>query len=226
MSIDHRTLSTLGQSSGGCYYLEFEALISTSAIFTYGNQGALKPGCKTSEHAIVYFNGTQPMLLDGEFERGLTKDPIMIDPSQEAIERGEQMHYTSRLRCGKVFSIEWNVKVRDIGMVSSRDRSKLIQYFKEEDKSGFDLDEENDYTPQTQAQFSISSLQIPHTAHQSQQSSATSQYQQPRRQDQWSRGGYQYPQQHQQQYQQPAFGYTQSPQFNSGTSHDPYAYQR
>lgn len=76
-------------------------------------------------------------MLEGEWERGMTKDPIMIIPTDTR----EVMEPASRLRCGKIYSIEWNVKLRDIGMVSDHDRTKLLQYFNEEQENGFDNDE-------------------------------------------------------------------------------------
>lgn len=44
------------------------------------------------------------------------------------------MSPASRLRFGKVYPIEWNVKVKDIGMIVPEDLSKLILYWKEEDQ--------------------------------------------------------------------------------------------
>jgi hypothetical protein len=109
-----------------------------SAISTYGGQGVLKPGCKASEHTIVYLAGTQPNPLYGEREKGLTKDAIEIKPCEAT----ELMQPTSRLRFGKIHSIEWNVKVRDIGQVSRKHMSKLLRYFKEEQGNGFDNDDD------------------------------------------------------------------------------------
>jgi hypothetical protein len=76
------------------------------------------------------------MQIPGERERGMTKEPIMIEPTDV----GEKMKGTSRLRCGKIYSIEWNVKVRDIGMVSAQDKTKLLEYYREEQRQGFDPD--------------------------------------------------------------------------------------
>jgi hypothetical protein len=78
----------------------------------------------------------------------MTKDPIMIEPT----EANEEMLVASRLRCGKIHSIEWNVKVRDIGMVCSRDRTKLIKYYQEERGNGFDPDSDvnDEQMPQPQ----------------------------------------------------------------------------
>jgi hypothetical protein len=113
-------------------------LTKSSAISTYGGQGALKRGCKASEHTIVYLRGTQPLWMPGERERGMTKDPIMIEPTDTL----ETMQPSSRLRCGKIHIIEWNIKVRDIGMMASRDKTKLLHYYRDEQNEGFDPDDD------------------------------------------------------------------------------------
>lgn len=109
-----------------------------SAISTYGKQGTLKSGCAAGEHTIVHLTGSQPIYLYGEYERGMTKDPIEIEPTHSS----ETMEPTSRLRFGKMYSIEWNVKVKDIGLVSRRHMSKLMRYHKQEEENGFDNDVE------------------------------------------------------------------------------------
>ncbi|KAF1930299.1 uncharacterized protein M421DRAFT_418617 [Didymella exigua CBS 183.55] len=111
--------------------------IYACAISTYGKRGTLKRGCNASEHTAVYLEGSNPYTLQGEWERGMTKDPIMITPTNPQ----EFMEPTSRLRCGRIYSIEWNVKVKDIGMVATHDRTKLLQYFSEEQENGFDVDD-------------------------------------------------------------------------------------
>jgi hypothetical protein len=111
-----------------------------SAISTYGNQGTMKYGCRASEHSIVYLSGSQPISLPGEWEKGMRKDPIEI----VATDATETMLPASRLRFGKIYSIEWNVKVRDIGQVAGKHMSKLVKYYKEEEKYGFDDDEDPD----------------------------------------------------------------------------------
>jgi hypothetical protein len=93
--------------------------------------------------------------IPGERERGMTKDPIMIDPTDPL----ETMQPSSRLRCGKIHSIEWNVKVRDIGMVASHDKAKLLGYYKEEQNKGFDPDDDLESASPPQPPFSFSQTQ-------------------------------------------------------------------
>jgi len=99
----------------------------------------MKPGCNASEHTIVYLKPGQPYYIPGEYERGMTKDPIAI----EATDPNEEMRPKSRLRFGKAVSIECNVKVRDIGMVAAEHRSKLLYYFQTEQDIGFEPDEDD-----------------------------------------------------------------------------------
>jgi hypothetical protein len=68
----------------------------------------------------------------------MVKAPIAIVPSSQ----DEEMKPQSRLRFGKVFSIECNVKVRDIGMVAPEDRSRLAEYYQDEMNIGFEPDDE------------------------------------------------------------------------------------
>jgi len=98
----------------------------------------MKRGCAASEHTIVHLTGSQPTYLPGEWERGMKKDPIEIEPTLAS----ETMEPASRLRFGKIHSIEWNVKVRDIGLVSRKHMSRLMRYYKQEEENGFDNDDE------------------------------------------------------------------------------------
>ena len=105
---------------------------SFSAIATYSGNGTLKRGCNPREHAIIYNTGVHPSTcyLAGEWEAGLQKDPIEVTPADDS----SRLTPTSRIRFGKVYSIEWNVKVKDIGMVIDSDMSKLLAYWAAEDR--------------------------------------------------------------------------------------------
>jgi hypothetical protein len=108
-----------------------------SAITTYGQRGVLKGGCNAQEHTIVHLRNRPAYPLPGEYEKGMTKEALMIDPTDPA----EEMSPISRLRLGKVVSIECNVKVRDIGMIAREHRSKLLEYYQQEQDTGFEPDE-------------------------------------------------------------------------------------
>jgi hypothetical protein len=104
-------------------------MLTNSPITTYSGRGTTKQGCRPSEHAIVYFSGTTPRYVEGEYGNGMTTDPIEIVPA----DRNATMDPASRLRFGKTFPVEWNVKVKEIGRVASHDMAKMIQYWQEED---------------------------------------------------------------------------------------------
>ncbi|KZM25422.1 uncharacterized protein EKO05_0000502 [Ascochyta rabiei] len=138
------------------------------AITTYGRRGVTKPGCNAADHSVVYLNGKLPIMYSGEAEQGLVKDPIMIMPT----DANEAMDPSSRLRYGKMYPIEWNVKFRDVGMVSPRDRTKLMRYFKESQQAGFDSDTDDDTEdgadepqPYRQASSQYSYSHGPHSGH-------------------------------------------------------------
>jgi hypothetical protein len=61
----------------------------------------------------------------------------MIDPTDPK----ETMPPESRLRLGKVVSVDCIVKVRDIGMVVPEHRLKLLEYYQQEQDNGFEPDE-------------------------------------------------------------------------------------
>jgi hypothetical protein len=67
----------------------------------------------------------------------MTKDPLMIDPTDPT----EELPPESRLRLGKVVTVECNVKVRDIGMVIPEHRSKLLDYYRQEQENDFEPDD-------------------------------------------------------------------------------------
>lgn len=58
----------------------------------------------------------------------MDKEPIEIVPADSSI----TIDAASRLRFGKTYPIEWNVKIKDIGMVHPDHLSKLIMYWEEE----------------------------------------------------------------------------------------------
>lgn len=74
----------------------------------------------------MYNSGINPesCYLPGERERGLFKEPIAVD----AADINSHLTRESRIRFGKIFSIEWNVRVKDFGIVTDRDLSTLLAH--------------------------------------------------------------------------------------------------
>ncbi|KAF2469458.1 uncharacterized protein BDR25DRAFT_229170 [Lindgomyces ingoldianus] len=108
---------------------EMRNFVYACPITTYSGRGTAKPGCDPSEHAIVYFSGSTPQLVREENEKSieLQKEPIGVNPADTSL----RMHPASRIRFGKAYPIEWNVKVKDIGDVLPADRTRLWRYYLE-----------------------------------------------------------------------------------------------
>ncbi|KAI9814564.1 MAG: hypothetical protein M1827_003119 [Pycnora praestabilis] len=93
-------------------------------ISTYGDRGTTKRGVDSSTHAIIYTSNIPPELL--ATEEGMTKDPIGVQP-----EGDDKLAPTSRVNFGKVYTVEHNVKVKGIGMVTIDGLSKLMRYWRD-----------------------------------------------------------------------------------------------
>ena len=92
-------------------------------ISTYGGRGTLKPGLNPESHAIIYMSNTFPRREQEETK--MTKEPISIDPAQ-----GQKLHQMSRINFEKVYTVEHNVKVMNVGNTSSNSMPKLTQYWR------------------------------------------------------------------------------------------------
>lgn len=133
---DSTSSSAIVSDSGNDVYLQIRRFVVVAvqygyvhacSISNYRDQGTLAPGCDPREYTIVYLSGTRPCFLEGEFERGMTKDPIEIMPT----EPGLTLPPSCRLRFGKTYPVEWNVKVKDIGKVAPEHLTKLVEYWRQ-----------------------------------------------------------------------------------------------
>ena len=79
---------------------------------------------RQSSHTIVY-TGQRPPTRRAE-EAEMMKDPIRVIPSNA----NEKLDPMARINFGKVYPIEHNVKVKEIGQVDEESIPKLRQYFK------------------------------------------------------------------------------------------------
>lgn len=68
--------------------------------------------------------------FQGERSNGLYKEPIEVLPADSSA----FLTAPSRIRFGKAYPIEWNVKVKDIGVVADEDMGRLLRYFADEDR--------------------------------------------------------------------------------------------
>jgi hypothetical protein len=104
-------------------------LSDVSAISTYKNQGTFKNGCDPREHAVIYNAGIHPDSCYFQGEKAMmTKAPIQVTPADASA----GLRKESRIRFGKIYSIEWNVKVKDIGMVCADDLGTLVEHHNKE----------------------------------------------------------------------------------------------
>jgi len=92
-------------------------------ISTYGGQGAAKRDVRAEDHAIVYpTDDPEP-----DSDENLSKEPfgIIIE------EPGETIDPKSRIDFGKVYTVEHNLKVMNVGRIHSADKNRLLRYFNE-----------------------------------------------------------------------------------------------
>ena len=100
-------------------------------IETYGNRGVVMPGIEKNKRAreaysVVHGSGEEPCTSSEERDL-MVKRPIKVD-----LKPGQRLEPMSRLNFGKVQSVEWNVKVMDIGMVSKDSEQRFADYWRSE----------------------------------------------------------------------------------------------
>ncbi|EAT81124.1 hypothetical protein SNOG_11416 [Parastagonospora nodorum SN15] len=102
--------------------------VEACCIHTYGGRGTMKPGCNPVEHTAMYLTGTEPNITPAELERGMNKEPIEVVP----VDKTQKLAPMARVRLGKIYSIETNVKVKDVGLVRDDHLTKLMDYWRYE----------------------------------------------------------------------------------------------
>ena len=96
---------------------------------TYSRRGAVnRPDMKY--HAIVYTGSHAPEALPGE--------ELDLPPIRIRAERGEALQPQSRINFSKIYTIEHNVKVKEVGRVTAACMPLLSQHFRQ----SLDLDVE------------------------------------------------------------------------------------
>lgn len=106
------------------------ALTLLSRISTYSNRGTAKDLLDQSDHSIIYTSDEPPSKLPEE--KKLTKDPIRVVPVD-----GHPLEAASRVNFAKAFPVEHNVKVLEVGTVSTHHLRKFLGYWENETKKGF-----------------------------------------------------------------------------------------
>lgn len=92
-----------------------------SPIQTYRGRGAAKPGVRMSDHGIIHTTITAPNLLYGE---AITKSSIRVQSTE-----GEHLEPESRVNYGKAYAVEHNVKLLEIGMVTTNHQYMIEEYY-------------------------------------------------------------------------------------------------
>lgn len=103
-----------------------------SPIHTYNGQATLKYNLpEPSQHAIIYTSKHPPPEYSYRADNGqivqedLSKDPIKVVREQEGPEGG--LDPLSRINYSKVYTVEYYVRVLNIGMVADESISSLIR---------------------------------------------------------------------------------------------------
>lgn len=102
---------------------------SRRPINTYNSQGVTKHGLSEEDkraHSIVYMSGTRPSCLPEE-ERDLTKKPIAVEKASD----DQKLDIMSRLNFKKIYTIEHNVKVMNVGKVTRDSLPVFLKYWKQ-----------------------------------------------------------------------------------------------
>lgn len=95
-------------------------------INTYGGRGVSRPNLSREDrqaHAIIYMSDTQPGKLASETD--LIKQPIAVDKASA----DQTLAATSRINFSKIHTVEWNVKVMNVGKVSRKSMPYLMGYW-------------------------------------------------------------------------------------------------
>lgn len=96
-------------------------------INTYNYHGVAKKGLSREDreaHSIIYMDDTKPAIDPAE-RNMMVKNPIAVT----AANLEQKLHYMSRLNFGKVYSVEWNVKVMNVGLVSVNSMANFTGYW-------------------------------------------------------------------------------------------------
>jgi hypothetical protein len=88
-------------------------------IQTYQKRGTTKSRINVENHAIVYTAGSEPKLLPEEESPGMGSFQIVMEDKSVTVDQ------SSRLNFGKVYTVEHNIKVRNVGKINKDSLSRL-----------------------------------------------------------------------------------------------------
>lgn len=99
-------------------------------MYTYKGQGVSKQGLKESEiqhHAVLYTKDKDVLLLEEEKQY----EPIMRAPFPVNTAGKDTLEPTSRIRFDMPYPVKYNLKVYDLGRVSSDHLFRLTKCYKD-----------------------------------------------------------------------------------------------
>ncbi|KAL2064642.1 hypothetical protein VTL71DRAFT_3780 [Oculimacula yallundae] len=91
-------------------------------VTTYGGRGYKKKGLNLNAHGLIYSSRKPPAPV-----RGITKQPLKINLTKG----GEELKDHSYLHYGRVYTVEANVKVKEVGELDDASKKLLRRYYKE-----------------------------------------------------------------------------------------------
>lgn len=107
------------------------AVREADAIFrpvnTYGGRGVSKPGLSKADreaHSIIHMSDTEPRRLAEE--TNMNKKPIAVDKSSA----DQKLDEMSRINFSRIHTVNWNVKVMNVGKVARESMPSLVTYWK------------------------------------------------------------------------------------------------
>ena len=103
-------------------------------INTYGGKGVSKPGMSKEDreaHAIIYTTDSKPVFISAE-KGMMSKKPIVVVPSSP----DQRLTRESRLNFARCYSVDWNVKVMDVGTIASNSLPWVISYYRDTHRLG------------------------------------------------------------------------------------------
>jgi hypothetical protein len=101
-------------------------------INTYNYQGVATKDLSTQDrkaHCVIYMDNTHPT-IDVKENGLIVKNPIAVTAANPE----QKLHEMSRLNFGKVYSVEWNVKVMNVGKVNADSMAAFTGYWHNEVK--------------------------------------------------------------------------------------------
>ncbi|KAI9889305.1 MAG: hypothetical protein M1814_005612 [Vezdaea aestivalis] len=93
-------------------------------VSTYRGQGALKHGIRKQNHAMLY---KQFCFEAPKDEERMTKTPIEMIPTDP----GEKWHPASRIDFGRLHTVQYNIPIRDVGMVHPDQIYLIGKYYRD-----------------------------------------------------------------------------------------------